>query len=210
MRNIYFKGNYVSDEQLIKRESIPDNATEFGIVSDLRSEMVRGFLMMLPLIVVMILLTYFKIKTVDYHLTMNIHLIAAFFALIISGKILTLAHEVIHACFYPADRVKEIWKSNEQGAYFVYCEEAIDRNRFILLCLAPMFILGIIPFIIWLLIPHVIPMPYDVATAILFWMMTVMSIGDVANVYHVLKDVPKGKMVFNHGLLRSFYIDRTE
>ena len=88
MRNIYFKGNYVSDEQLIKRESIPDNATEFGIVSDLRSEMVRGFLMMLPLIVVMILLTYFKIKNVDYHLTMNIHLIAAFFALIISEKIL--------------------------------------------------------------------------------------------------------------------------
>ena len=68
-----------------------------------------------------------------------------------------------------------------------------------------MFILGIIPFVAWLLLPALIAMPYHLAIAIIFWLMTVMAMGDVANVYHVLKEVPNGCRVFNHGLLRSFY-----
>ena len=68
-----------------------------------------------------------------------------------------------------------------------------------------MFILGIIPFVIWFLLPSIIPMPYNIAVAIVFWLMTIMAMGDVANVYHVLKDVPKNSNVFNYGLLRSFY-----
>ena len=78
------------------------------------------------------------------------------------------------------------------------------------MCLAPMFILGIIPFILWVLLPSVIPMPYDLATAITLWFMTIMSMGDVANVYHVVREVPKDATVFNHGLLRSFYRTKKE
>ena len=206
MLNIVFKGNYVSDDQLIKRDRIPDDAVEFGIVSNLQGEFGRGFLILLPLFAAMVLATYFKVKDLEYHLTMGFDVIVSFVLIIVSVYLLTFVHEIIHALFYPADAVKEIWKSKEQGAYFVYCEKEIRMERFIIMCLAPMFILGIIPFAVWLILPNFIPMPYNIAVSIIFWLMTIMAMGDAANVYHVIKEVPKGSKVFNYGLLRSFYI----
>jgi len=207
MFNIVFKGNYVSDDQLIKRDSIPKEAVEFGIIPNLQGEFGRGFLILMPVLAAMVAATFLKVKDLDYHLTMGLDVIVSFVLTIVSVYLLTFVHEIIHALFYPADAVKEIWKSKEQGAYFVYCEKEIRKERFIIMCLAPMFILGIIPFIIWLILPNYIPMPYNLAVSITFWLMTIVAMGDVANVYHVIKEVPKGAKVFNYGLLRSFYIN---
>ena len=206
MFNIVFKGNYVSDDQLIKRDSIPKEAVEFGIIPNLQGEFGRGFLILMPVLAAMVAATFLKVKDLDYHLTMGLDVIVSFVLTIVSVYLLTFVHEIIHALFYPADAIKEIWKSKEQGAYFVYCEKEISKERFIIMCLAPMFILGIIPFIIWLILPNYIPMPYSLAVSITFWLMTIVAMGDVANVYHVIKEVPKGAKVFNYGLLRSFYI----
>ena len=206
MFNIRIMGDYTSDEQLIKRKEIPENAVEFGIVSDLKNEFVRGSVILLPLFVLMVILTLFKVKEYDYHLKMDLHLILSFVLALLAIRFLTYVHEFIHALFYPREALKTIWRAKEEGAYFVYCEEMIDRNRFIVMCLAPMFILGIIPFVLWLFLPAMIPMPYDMALAFVTWIMTVMAMGDVANVYHVLKEVPDGAKIFNYGLLRSFYI----
>ena len=76
------------------------------------------------------------------------------------------------------------------------------------MALAPMFILGIIPFTIWFISPNIIPMPYNIAVAVIFWLMTIVAMGDIANVYYVIKEVPKKAKVFNYGLLRSFYIEK--
>lgn len=205
MLNIFFKGNYTSDEQLIKRTQIPDDAVEYAVVPNLNKVFGKGFLLTFPLFAGMVAATLLKVKGIDYHLTMGIDVIISFLIVIVSVSLLTLVHEIIHALFYPVSSVKEIWKAKEQGAYFVYCEDEISKTRLIVLCLAPMFILGIIPFVIWLLLPQFIPMPYNLAVAIVFWLMTILSLGDVANVYHVLKEIPKDAKVFHHGLLRSFY-----
>ena len=162
--------------------------------------------MILPLFILMIVLIYFKVKDLDYHLSMNIEVIVSFFIVIISVYLLTFVHEVIHALFYPLKSQKEIWKSKKDGAYFVYCEDAISKKRYIIMVLAPMFILGIIPFIIWLLLPNIIPMPYNIAVVMIFLLMTIVAMGDVSNIYYVLKEVPKKHKLFNYGLLRSFYI----
>lgn len=206
MFNIKFMGEYHDDTELIKRKKIPKEAIEFGIVDNLSKEFVRGFIMILPLIITMIILTLLKVKNISYHLTMNIEVIISFFIVIISVWLLTLLHEVIHALFYPKNANKGIWKSTKDGAYFVYCEELISKKRFIIMCLAPMFILGVIPFIIWLILPQFIPMPFNLAFVIITWLMTLLSMGDVANVYHVIKEVPNKSKLFNYGFLRSFYI----
>ena len=78
MLNIVFKGIYVSDDQLIKRDSIPDDAVEFGIVSNLQGEFGRGFLILLPLFAAMVLATYFKVKDLEYHLTKGFDVIVSF------------------------------------------------------------------------------------------------------------------------------------
>jgi len=208
MFNIKFKGNYQDDSQLIKRKTIPKDAIEFGIVDNLSKEFARGLILILPLIVIMILLVYFKVKNIDYKLTMNLDIVISFFIVIISIYLLTFVHEIIHALFYPKNVEKQIWKSIKDGAYFVYCEDAISKSRFIIMCLAPMVILGIIPFVIWLLLPKFLPMPYYLTLPIIFWFMTIMAMGDVANIYHVVKEVPNKTKVFNYGFLRSFYIKK--
>ena len=199
-------GEYTSDEPLIRRKEIPEDAVEFGIVSNLASEMGRGFVMLLPVFALMVFLTVMRVKAIDYKLHMDLNTVLSFIGIIVCVHFLTLLHEVIHALFYPAEAEKTIWRSIKDGAYFVYCEEMITRERFIVMCLAPMVILGIIPFIIWMIFPFVIPMPYTLAVVIVTWFMTIMSMGDVANVYHVIKEVPKGARIFNYGLLRSFYM----
>lgn len=207
MFNIKYKGNYTSDDQLIKRE-IPEDAVEFGVVSSIKNELFKGFIMILPIFALMIALTYFKVKDIDYHLSMNLETVLIAIGVLVLVHLLTFVHEIIHALFYPLKSTKEIWKSKKDGAYFVYCEEAISKTRFIIMCLAPMFILGIIPFTIWLLLPNIIPMPYNIAVAILFCLMTIVAMGDVANITYVLRDVPKKHKLFNYGLLRSFYIKK--
>lgn len=205
MFNIKYKGIYTSDEQLIKR-GVPKNAVEFGKIESIKNELGKGFLMILPLFILMILLTYFKVKNLNYHLTMNMEVIISFFIVIASVQILTIIHEIIHALFYPLKSKKEIWKSKKDGVYFVYCEDEISKRRYIIMCLAPLFILGIIPFLIWYILPNVIPMPYNIALAIIFILMAIVAMGDVANITYVIKEVPKRHKLFNYGLLKSFYI----
>ena len=206
MFNIKYMGKYTSDEQLIKRKEIPENAVEFGIITDLKKEFGRGFLMLLPLFLIMVMATIFKVKNVDYHIQKDYRIIISIIMVIASVRVLTLVHEFIHCLFYPRKALKTIWHSKEQGAYFVYCEEEVSKLRFIIICLAPMFILGIIPFVIWLILPNVIPMPYNIAVAIITWIMTIIAMGDVSNIYWIIKEVPSGAKVFNYGLLRSFYL----
>ena len=206
MFNIKFMGNYTSDKDLTKRKSIPKDAVEFGIVKDLKDVFVKGFFMLMPIIVIMVILTILKVKSIKYHLTMNIDVIIAFILIIILVYVLTIVHEVIHALFYPRKYLKTIWKSKRDGARFVYCEELVSKKRFVIMALAPMFILGIIPFIIWLILPNFIPMPYNLTFVITTWFMTLIAMGDIYNAYIVIKEVPKNHKLFNYGLLRSFYI----
>ena len=87
--------------------------------------------MLLPVFAGMVAATIYKLKGIDYHLTMGIDVIISFLIVIASVSVLTLVHEIIHALFYPASSEKEIWKAKEQGAYFVYCEDEITKTRFI-------------------------------------------------------------------------------
>lgn len=208
MFNIKFKGNYQDDSQLIKRKTIPKDAIEFGKIDNIREQLKLGFLLILPIVIIMIILAYLKLKDIDYHLTMNLEVIISFFIVIISVYLLTFVHEIIHALFYPKNVEKEIWKSKKDGAYFVYCEELVSKSRFIIMSLAPMFILGIIPFTIWLILPQFIPMPYNIAVALIFYCMTIAAMGDVAASYYVIKEMPNKARLFNYGLLRSFYIKK--
>ena len=206
MFRITYKGHYTSDEQIIRRKSLPENAVEFGKISDLNSEFIRGFFLLLPVLAGMMAAIFLKFRGSAYHLALGFDTLLAVLMGILAVCFLRQVHEVIHALFYPPDAEKEIWKSKEHGAYFVYCEAEMSRNRFVTMALAPVFALGIIPFVLWLLLPQVIPMPYNIAVPLVFWMMTILGMGDAANVYHVLKEVPAHARVFNHGLLRSFYI----
>jgi hypothetical protein len=68
-----------------------------------------------------------------------------------------------------------------------------------------MFVLGLIPFAIWLFIADKIDTEISMVFVVISWLMTFGSMGDLANVYNTMKQVPKNSKVFNYGL-HSYWI----
>lgn len=205
MFGIKIKGVYQSESDLTKGKPLVTGAVLFDEGKNLQDAFLKGFLVGLPLILSMIVLTIFKCRRIDYTIRIDGKTGVIFAFMLAVLFLLTYVHELIHALFYPKEAVKTIWKSPKQGAYFVYCEASVKKSRFILLCAAPAVILGILPFTAWYLLADFIPMPYSLAVVFTAWIMTVMSIGDYANIYNAARQVPKGAKVFNYGM-HSYWI----
>jgi hypothetical protein len=77
--------------------------------------------------------------------------------------------------------------------------------RWVIISLVPMFVLGLIPFAIWLFIADKIDTEISMVFVVISWLMTFGSMGDLANVYNTMKQVPKNSKVFNYGL-HSYWI----
>lgn len=200
MFNIHWKGKYKSEEDLIQNEKLPNNSVQFKEGENISQAFGLGLLLELPLIIPIIIITIMRFKSMNIILDMNIKTGIVFAITIIIMQLLTYIHEIIHAMFYSKKAEKTIWKYPEQGAYFIYCNEKVSKIRFIILCIAPTVILGIIPFFIWLLFANKIPMPFNLSFVFITWIMIIMSMGDFTNIYNAIRQVPKGAKIFNYGL----------
>lgn len=119
--------------------------------------------------------------------------------------VLIVVHEWIHALFFPRCAVKDVWFYRLQAA-MVYCNTPVTRNRFIVMSLAPATILGIIPFIGWLLWGDRLDAVLSIAWAAMAWSMIFGGIGDFYNVRNVIRQVPKNAYVFNYGI-HTYWIE---
>lgn len=200
MFNFKIKGKFKSEDELINGKQLPDGAIQFKEGDSLQDAFIKGLLIGLPLFVVMIVSMIFRLRNVNYKLEMNIQTGITFATMIIILGILPYVHEFIHGFFYPLSAEKAIWKLQEQRAYFVYCDETVSKECFIVLSIAPAIILGIIPFVGVLIFAESISAACIIATWIVSLIMTVMAIGDFANIYNAIKQVPKGAKVFNYGM----------
>ena len=211
MLNFKVKGKFASEDELIGDKKLSENAIQFREGDSVQDVFIKGFLIGLPFFIIMEMLMYLRLRDIDYKLQMNIQTIMVFVVMLVVLYALIYVHEVIHGIFYPMNAEKTIWKYPEQGAFFIYCDEPISKIRFIILCAAPSIILGIVPYIIWLVYAVSVPMPYTLAIGLSTLIMTVMSMGDFANIYNAIRQVPKNAKVFNYGL-HSYWIkeDRTK
>nr|WP_277935592.1 DUF3267 domain-containing protein [Parablautia muri] len=140
------------------------------------------------------------------HIVFNLKTIFVIAVAFLVNYILKFIHEYIHAILYPLKSKKTIWKYTSNGAYFIYCNTKISKLRFIVISLAPMILLGIIPFVIWLFIADKIDLTISVVYVIMTWIMVFFAMGDLANVYNTIRQVPKNAKVFNYGL-HSYWIN---
>lgn len=205
MLHIKIMGNYKSEDDLTQGKTFPHGAVPFQEGDSLQDAFIKGFLVGLPLIIPMVILTILKCKTIDYSIHMDVRTILTFAVMLAAMFPLTYIHELLHVLFYSKEVIKTIWKSPKQGAYFVYCDAFLSKKRFVVLCVAPAVILGIIPFIIWYISADHIAMPYSLAVVFTTWVMTIMAIGDYANIYNCIRQIPKGAKVFNYGM-HSYWI----
>ena len=160
----------------------------------------------LPVIIPIMFLTILKIQSMEGHIVFNLKTIFVIAAAFLVNYILKFIHEYIHAILYPLKSKKTIWKYTSNGACFLYCNTKISKLRFIVISLAPMILLGIIPFVIWLFIADKIDLTISVVYVIMTWIMVFFAMGDLANVYNTIRQVPKNAKVFNYGL-HSYWIN---
>lgn len=117
----------------------------------------------------------------------------------ICGGLLSLfPHEILHALCYKKDVY--MYNNLSQGLMFVVGTEDMSKSRFIFMCLCPNIFLGIIPFFVFLVFPNLIGLG-------LFGIICVgMGFGDYVNVYHAIKQMPKGSKTYLCGMHSYWYL----
>jgi len=184
--NIKLKGKYTEEAQLIKGKELPDGANQFKESKTVTGMLIKGMIMMLPLMLPMVIIGLIKIREITNDFEINLSLVITFAVMLVLSYLLIYVHEFIHALFYPVGAVKEIWRYPAENAYFVYCDALISKPRFIIINLAPAFLLGIIPYIIWLFIYDTLPMNISICFFILTLITTLMGSGDFYNVFNTI------------------------
>lgn len=107
-------------------------------------------------------------------------------------------HELLHALCYKEDVY--LYNNLSQGLLFVVGTEDMSKGRFIFTCLCPNLFLGIIPFAVFLIFPHLVGVG-------IFGLIGVgMGFGDYINIYNTVRQVPKGAKTYLSGVHSYWYL----
>ena len=202
MWNIEFKGTLKGDvEQISSGKPLPEGSVMFKEPETSDKAFLTGALVAAPLLLAMLILSIARIITVygRPHGLKFIYFLIAFFvsmALVYGSQ---YVHEYIHAIMFPKNVKKQIYVMPQNQMLFVYIEDPVSKASFLISSLSPAVILGIIPFIIWIIIMPMLPLPVSFGIMTYTFCMTACAAGDFLNVFNCIRQVPKGGKVFNRG-----------
>ena len=164
----------------------------------------------IPLMILTLALSVVRIhKGLNWEMGTDIwEIIVVTLGVIFLYGMLVFAHEYVHILFYPWNADKEIWIYDSQVA-LVYCNTPMTRGHFMVMCLAPLTLLGFIPFILWMLFAQIPSPTMSIAWMLLCWSMIFGGLGDYYNVANVLSQVPRGALVFNYGM-HTYWIEKKD
>ena len=111
--------------------------------------------------------------------------------------IVILPHEFLHGTCFKGDVY--MYTNLKQGLCFVVGPELFSKARFIIMCMLPNIVFGIIPYILWIIFPNL--------WYIGLWgaMAVGMGAGDYMNAVNALVQIPKGAKTYLHGM-NSFWV----
>ena len=107
-----------------------------------------------------------------------------FLALIVS----IIPHEILHGMCFKGDAY--MYTYLRKGACFVTGPELFSKSRFVFISMLPNIILGLIPFIMWMIFPNLTFIGFFGAVCI------GMGAGDYMNIFNCLMQVPNGARVY--------------
>ena len=116
----------------------------------------------------------------------------------ICGGLSLLPHELLHAICYK----KDVYMYNDliHGLMFVVGTEDMSKARFIFMCLCPNLILGIIPYILFLIFPQLVGVG-------LFGIICIgTGFGDYLNIYNSIRQMPKNSKTYLCGMHSYWYM----
>ena len=200
MINLKYKGLYKNENQLLNGVLNKD-AIIFEEPNNITEVFLKGFLLTSPFFALLIVISYIKIQSANlfsyYFIKENISTIIIISSLI---SILTLfIHEILHALAFPFKSQKELWIKPNEMAAFIYCNTPLKKSKFIWMCLCPNVILGVFPYILWLIGVFDFNKTLSLYILILSFLNLLSGIGDYYNVYLAIKQVPNNSYVQNYG-----------
>jgi hypothetical protein len=106
-------------------------------------------------------------------------------------------HELMHALFHPGWGLSSetnlgLWL--EKGLFFAHYDGIVTRNRFLLILLSPLIVMGIFPIIFMFFYPSL----FNVLGIISLW-GCLLACGDLVGVGIVVSQIPKSAIVRNKG-----------
>ena len=204
MLNIRYKGKYKDEKQLKEDSTLYKNAIMFEEEATVTEAFKKGTLLSLPIFLVMLVLAIVMIRINHIKFSYDILHLAISSMLLLP---LLYVHEIIHALTFPIKEKKDIYSKPQEMALFVYSNALVSKKRFILICLMPALILGILPYTIGIVFINIIPSKFLIDILYISIAMFMGGIGDFTNVYNTLKQVPKNAKVFNYGY-HSYWIKK--
>lgn len=131
---------------------------------------------------------------------------AGYFVFDLIGIILSflsfVPHELLHALCFKEEAY--IYQNLKQGIMFVVGNEAMSKFRFVMLSLCPNIIIGLIPFLLFMIDPTLEILGTLGALAL------AMGAGDYYNVYNALTQMPKGAKTYINGMHSYWYLPKDE
>ena len=117
----------------------------------------------------------------------------------LSGSFFTLfLHELLHAICFKNDVYFYTYLS--KGIAFVIGTENMSKARFIVICLCPNIILGLIPYVLFFVFPNIVFLGAFGLSCI------GAGFGDYLNIYNAIKQMPKGAKTYLNGMHSYWYI----
>ncbi len=202
MRNIEFKGTLKGNiEQISSGKQLPEGSVMFKEPETSDKAFLQGAIFAGPLMLVMmcmgivrILLAFGRPHGLKFG-SFVIAFLVSLFCIYISQYV----HEYIHAFTMPKEIKKQIYVMPQNQMLFVYVEEPVSKKAFMISVLSPAFILGIMPFVIWMFVAPMIPIPVSLGVVMYCIFMSGCALGDYLNAFNCARQVPKGGKVFNRG-----------
>lgn len=189
---LHYKGSYNSDpDTLPQREHLP-GAVQFKEPEDIKKlgMIVNG----VGLILMVLLAIPAIIRCAPYSgKSIGQFMVGAMLSLFI-----ILPHELLHAICFKEDVY--LYTKFSSGLVFVVGTETMSKGRYILMCLLPNIILGMIPYLIGMLYPHILFL------TVLGVVGIVSGAGDYLNVYYAITQMPKHARTYLNGFHSYWYL----
>ena len=108
-------------------------------------------------------------------------------------------HELLHAICFKKDVY--FYTNFSNGLAFVVGTEDMSKSRFIFMSLCPNIVLGLVPYVIFLLFPNIV-------FGGLFGLICLgMGFGDYINVYNAATQMPRGAKTYLSGTHSYWYLE---
>lgn len=188
----HYAGKYDGDESKLPRKEHYPNAVPFKEPEDVKKLAFAaniGCILTMALLAVPFLLLGIKFIPDNF-----IWMMAGG----VCGALSLFPHEMLHALCYKGDVY--LYHDLAHGLMFVVGTEDMSKGRFIFMCLCPNIFLGLLPYIMFLIVPKFTGLG-------LFGIICLgMGFGDYINVYNAIRQMPKGSKTYLCGMHSYWYL----